>query len=185
MHDPDDADQHRHEHVDERHGQEPLRPLLDAIQARTRLVEQRDQHAGAGHEPECLIALAQEERGGDGRRESGDDREDGAGDRADRDGGARDGKAGVALALGREAEQRVDETELRNRRPDCHERDDLADVGDLVLAEMAGVDREQQQAGEARDDRADAVDQRLAGERPQTRDRNAAAAHGSSYSTWS
>ena len=182
-HDPDDADHDGHDDVDERHGEEPLRSLLDAIQARARLVQQRDQQAAAGHEPEALVAFAEEERSRDRRRERGDERERRAGSRAHRDRRARDGEAGVPLALGGEAEQRIDEAELRDRRADRHERDDLADVRDLALAQVARVDRQQQQAGEAGDDGADAVDRRLAGQRPQTR--SAAAAHGSSYSTWS
>ena len=37
-------------------------------------------------------------------------------------------KRGVALALGGEAEERVDEPELRDRRAHGHERHDRADV---------------------------------------------------------
>ena len=181
--DPDDADHDGHEHVDERHREEPLRPLLDAVEACARLVKERDQQAGAGHEPEALVALTEEERSRNRRRERRDQRERGTRSRTHRDCGARDCEARLALALRGEAEQRVDEAELRDRRADCHERDDLADVRDLALAQVACVDRQQQQPGEARDDGADAVDQRLAGQRPQTR--SAAAAHGSSYSTWS
>jgi hypothetical protein len=60
--DPDDADDDRHDDVHERDREEPLRPLLDAVEARRRLVQQRHEQAAAGHQPERLVAVAEEER---------------------------------------------------------------------------------------------------------------------------
>ena len=59
--DPDHADDDRHDHVDDRHGEEALRALLDAVEARAGLVEQRDEQAEAGDEPEPVVAVAEED----------------------------------------------------------------------------------------------------------------------------
>ena len=185
MQDPDDADRDRDGDVDERHDEEALRSLLDAVEPGAGLVQQRDQQAGAGHQPEPVVAVAEERRSSDG---CGQRSHDGQGDTrrtAEGDRRARDREARVALALRCEAEERVDEAQLRDRRAHRDERDDLAGVGHLVLAQVARVDRQQQHTGEAGDDRSDAVDRRLAGQRSQARAGSAAVAHGSSYSTWS
>ena len=65
VHDEDDAEHDRDGDVDERDGQEALRSLLEAVEPRRGLVEQRDQHPGAGHEPEALVVVAEEERRSD------------------------------------------------------------------------------------------------------------------------
>ena len=62
VHDEDDAEHDGDGDVDERDGEEALRPLLEAVEPGRRFVEQRDQHARAGHEPEGLVVGAEEER---------------------------------------------------------------------------------------------------------------------------
>jgi hypothetical protein len=160
----DGGERDRDGDVDDRDHEVAPRALLHAVEPDGRLVDQADQQAEAGEQPERLLAVPEQvrrrDRGGE-RRDRGDDhaRDGGGGER-----GADDRGPGLPLALEREAEERVDQAELRDRDPDGDERGQRLDPAVVVRLQVVRVERQQEQRGEAGDDRPEPVDQRLPAE---------------------
>jgi hypothetical protein len=153
--------------VDDRDREVARRSLLDAIEADRRLVHEADPEAQAREQPERLLAVPEQVRCRDRRRERGDRRRDEAGDRRRRERRANDGGARLALPLEREAEERVDEPELRDRDGDRDEGRQRLDDAVVGRSQVVGVERQQEQRREARDDGPEPVHQRLAPEAQQ------------------